>query len=170
MTIFDFTIIFILVVSSLFGFFRGFLKEIISFFSYILAIVSTIWAGPKIYILIELYVEMVLLRVCIAYIMVFLAVLILIESINELLLVLIRVTKISKIDHILGGFFGFIRGVLLTLALVAFCEFTPLKGENWWINAKFLQPSIQILEVIKPFLSKSLKKFGTISQINFVDY
>lgn len=82
MTGFDFVVLTILAVSAVLGLVRGLLKEILSLLAYLLAFVAAIWWGPTVYVWLEPYIETALLRMGIAYAVVFIIVLLAVGLVN----------------------------------------------------------------------------------------
>ena len=84
-----------------------------------------------------------------AYIGVFIAVLLLIGMVNMALSALIDKTGLTPADHGLGAVFGLARGVLFILILVTLAGFTPIPQEPWWKNAMFSKQVVGVVQQIK---------------------
>ncbi|KDD15772.1 CvpA family protein [Bordetella bronchiseptica] len=156
MTGFDFVVLTILAVSAVLGLVRGLLKEILSLLAYLLAFVAAIWWGPTVYVWLEPYIETALLRMGIAYAVVFIIVLLAAGLVNMTLAALIRTTGLTPADHGLGAMFGLARGLVLVLVLVALAGFTPLPQEDWWRDAMFSHSATEAVRQVKSWLPPSL--------------
>ena len=84
-----------------------------------------------------------------AYLGVFIVVLLAIGVINMTLAALLSKTGLTPADHGLGAMFGLLRGVLFVLVLVILAGFTPLPEEPWWKNAMFSKQVVSVVQQIK---------------------
>jgi membrane protein required for colicin V production len=153
---FDFVVLAILGVSFLLGLVRGLLKEVLSLVAYVLAFVAAIWWGPTVYGWLAHLITTPMLRMGIAYVGVFILVLLGVGLINMTLSALIRKTGLSPADHGLGGMFGLARGLLIILILVALAGYTPLPQEPWWRDAMFSHTAVAAVQRLKAWLPPSL--------------
>ncbi|MEI2418607.1 CvpA family protein [Orrella sp. JC864] len=156
MTGFDFVVLAILAISAVLGLVRGLLKEVLSLLAYGLAFVAAIWWGPTVFIWLTPYIETALLRMGLSYAAVFILVLLGVGLLNMTLAALLRGTGLSPADHGLGAIFGFLRGLLLVVVLVALAGYTPLPKEPWWQEAMFSGTAEQAVRQIKLWLPPSL--------------
>ena len=156
MTSFDFIVLAILAVSSVLGLLRGLLKEILSLIAYVLAFMAAIWWGPKMSVWLEAYIDNALLRTGTAYGVVFLTALLLVGLLNVTANLLIQKTGLTPADHGLGMLFGFLRGLVLVLALVTLAGYTELPQEAWWREARLSGAAVGAVQSVKGFLPPSL--------------
>jgi len=155
-TSFDFIVLAILAVSSVLGLLRGLLKEILSLIAYVLAFMAAIWWGPRVSLWLEAYIDNPLLRTGAAYAAVFLCALLLVGLLNVTANLLIQKTGLTPADHGLGMLFGFLRGVVLVLALVTLAGYTELPQEAWWRDARLSSAAVDAVQSIKRMLPPSL--------------
>jgi membrane protein required for colicin V production len=153
---FDFVVLAILGVSCLLGLIRGLLKEVLSLVAYALAFVAAIWWGPTAYGWLAQLISTPMLRMAIAYIGVFIVVLLGVGLVNMTLSALIRKTGLSPADHGLGGIFGLARGLLIILILVSLAGYTPMPQEPWWRDAMFSHTAVAAVQHLKAWLPPSL--------------
>lgn len=156
MTGFDFVVLAILAVSGVLGLVRGLLRELLSLVAYVLAFAAAIWWGPVVYGWLTPYIETTVLRMGVAYAVVFIAVLLGVGLVNMTLAALIRTTGLGPADHGLGGIFGLARGLIIILVLVAVGGYTPLPKEPWWQDAMFSHTAVAAVKHIKSWLPPSL--------------
>lgn len=156
MTSFDYLVLAILLVSALLGLMRGLIKEVLSLCAYLAAFLGAIWWGPRVSGWLEAWLENPLLRTGLAYLAVFLVVLLLVGLLNMTLATLIEKTGLTPADHGLGAMFGLLRGALLVLVLVTLAGYTELPAEPWWTGARLSGASVQAVQQIKQWLPPSL--------------
>lgn len=151
MTGFDFVLLGVLGVSAVLGLIRGLLKELLSLAAYAFAFVAAIWWGPRVaeWHWLTNWITQDFLRVALAYIAVFIAVLLSIGVVNMTLSALIDKTGLTPADHGLGAVYGLARGVLFVLVLVTLAGYTSLPSEPWWKNAMFSKQVVGGVQQIK---------------------
>ena len=149
MTGFDFVVVGVLGVSCVLGLIRGLLKEVLSLAAYAFAFIAAIWWGPRISDWLTSWINQSFLRMTLAYVGVFIAVLLSIGMVNMALSALIDKTGLTPADHGLGAVFGLARGVLIVLIFVILAGFTPLPEETWWKNAMFSKQVVGVVQQIK---------------------
>jgi membrane protein required for colicin V production len=65
---------------------------------------------------------------------------------------LVRKGGMSGTNRVLGGLFGFARGVLVLVALVLLAGLTPLPRERAWRNAVLSQPLESAAILVRTYL------------------
>ncbi|HUH88824.1 MAG TPA: CvpA family protein [Pusillimonas sp.] len=156
MTSFDYIVLAVLGVSAFLGLLRGLVKELLSLVAYAAAFVAAIWWGPTVSTWLAGYIENDLLRTAAAYAAVFIVVLLLVGLVNVTLGALIEKTGLTPADHGMGAIFGFMRGLLIVLVLVALAGYTQLPQEPWWRDARLSGTAEQGIQKIKQMLPPSL--------------
>ena len=157
MTGFDFVLFGVLGVSAALGLIRGQLKEVLSLVAYAFAFLAAIWWGPRVSDWLIIWITQSFLRMTLAYLGVFMTVLLSIGMVNMALSALIDKTGLTPADHGLGAIFGLARGVLFVLLLVTLAGFTPLPAESWWKNAMFSKVVVGVVEQIKTRLPEPVR-------------
>jgi membrane protein required for colicin V production len=155
-TSFDYIVLAIVGASALLGLLRGFVKELLSLVAYAAAFVAAIWWGPRVSIWLNVFIENDLLRTAAAYAAVFIVILLLVGLLNITLGTLIDKTGLTPADHGMGAIFGFLRGMLIVLVLVALAGYTDLPQEPWWREARLSGAAEQGIQQIKQLLPPSL--------------
>jgi membrane protein required for colicin V production len=146
---FDFVLLAILAISVVLGLLRGLLKEVLSLVAYASAFLAAIWWGPTVSEWLTQWISQPFVSMALAYLGVFIVVLLAIGVINMTLAALLSKTGLTPADHGLGAMFGLLRGVLFVLVLVILAGFTPLPEEPWWKNAMFSKQVVSVVQQIK---------------------
>jgi len=129
----DYLILAVLLVSAGLGFLRGIIKEVLSLIAFVAAFLGALNWGPYAAALLGQLISLhPLLLSAIAYIVVFVVVLLTVGMLNLLLTTLIDKTGLGPADQGLGALFGLLRGAVIVLALVVLASYTALHQEPWW--------------------------------------
>jgi len=72
---------------------------------------------------------------------------------------LIERAGLRPVDRVLGGFFGLLRVVILTLALAVLVQMTPAKSQGWWRDSLVADTSLWTLKKMKPVLPDGVGKY-----------
>lgn len=152
MTLFDYLVIFVLLASVVISTMRGLVKEMISLASWIVAfVVANAYGAP----LAQMLPEMVpgeVVRLILAFIVLFIGVRILMGLLGMAVDALIKAGGLSLADRGLGGLFGLGRGLVIVLAAVILCGMTTIPQQDFWKNA-LLSPLAETgARTVKPFL------------------
>ncbi|HLR83283.1 MAG TPA: CvpA family protein [Paenalcaligenes sp.] len=133
MSTLDYFILVVLLISAGLGFVRGIIKEILSLIAFVAAFLGALNWGPYLAALMTDFISFhPLLLSAIAYIIVFVVVLLIVGMLNLLLTTLIDKTGLSPADQGLGVLFGLLRGAVIVLALVVLASYTAIRQEPWW--------------------------------------
>lgn len=132
----DAAIVIICVASALFGYWRGLAKEALSLATWLAAI----WLAWRFAWLVEPrlgeWVAQPELRRWTARVILFLLVLVAGGIAAWFARTLVRATGLSGPDRMLGGLFGFARGVLIVGLLVILMQLGGLDQDPWWQQAR----------------------------------
>lgn len=128
----DLTFIIITTLSVFIGLYRGFIREALSLFVWILAVwVAVTYVNPVSDAL-QNSIANYHMRVIAAFTLLFIATVFLGAMLNHLIGRFIQRTGLTGVDHVLGILFGFLRSMLL-LALIALAiNFTPFVDSQTW--------------------------------------
>jgi membrane protein required for colicin V production len=134
----DLIILGIIAFSILISFWRGFISEVLSFASWVIAFLI---AG-NFYLYLGSYLAQIdqptlqqseLLRNGLAALILFIVSLIFCSLIESLIYRLVEFSSLTTVDRILGGAFGALRGVLIVSALLFFADaFTTASQSDLW--------------------------------------
>ena len=140
MTWFDYTVIIITVWSVLLGWWRGFVYEVLSLFGWVVAYVVARWQAVNVAALTPTGPGMDAIKITIAFVLLFVATLIVSGVVVWLISKLIKSTGLGWIDSLFGSLFGMLRGMLLVLMLVLLAGMTDLPQKPFWREAKLSKP------------------------------
>lgn len=151
MTPVDYLIVLVLVVSAAVGFWRGFVKEALS----LLTLLVAIWLAWRFAALVEPKLSNWAadqeVRIWIARGVIFALVLVLGALASWVARQLIRHTGLTGVDRMLGGAFGFARGVLIVGLLALALDFLDLDQDGWWQSARFRPYAEQVAAAVKKY-------------------
>ena len=138
----DYIILAVVLVSAITGLIQGFLREICSLVSWVLAV----WLAWKIGPSLEPHLGGVLRQapygLWAGRAIVFIAVLVIGGIIGAILNYYVRLSIFSGLDRLLGFLLGLIRGVVIVGVAVLLAQQARLDGEAWWKKSKLL-PTVQ---------------------------
>ena len=153
--IFDFFILFFILVSAFFSFLRGFSHESLSLINWILALLVSYNFGGKLTNLINKFVNNLFFSNGISYLLTFLMIFIFFSILTKKISSLIKKSQIGFVDRTGGFFFGILRGYLI-ICLCFFSFHFFYKGDKFeWIEkSKFNFVTLITNEKIVNFLEE----------------
>jgi len=155
MTWFDYAVISVVVLSVLLALFRGVVREIAALGGWAAALIlSGLFAQDLAQWLPGSLSH--LLRAVIAYLIIFLGVLLLSGVIGLLLAKLFRAAGLGFTDRAVGALFGLVRGVVIVFIGVMLAGLTNLPKEPFWREAALSGPIETAVLAAKPALPKDL--------------
>ncbi len=144
MTVVDWILLAIVLISTAIALVRGFIKEVISLVTWLAAFGVALAFSQPAAVLVPEAVDIPSARVAIAFVALFVIVLILGGIINWAISKLVESTGLSGTDRSVGMVFGLLRGVLIVAGLILLAGFTALPREEWW-HASTLIPHFQVV-------------------------
>lgn len=158
MTEFDYIAIALVVLSAIFGYFRGFVREVFSLLTYLIAAYGTLTFAPTLLsyaydIFNNYYASYVA-----TYVFLFIILLIIIGFINRFISSMISYTGLGGADSFVGLLFGVIRGIAIVILLVIVAGYTDLPKEPWWVNSKFSSKAVNAVIELKKMLPEKYAK------------
>ena len=141
--------------SVLVGLWRGFVFEIVSLLGWLVAFVIANSAGPFLadFVPVASSPEV---KLWIAYIVVFVVILITCTLLARMLRALVSATPLSLVDHLLGGVFGAVRGALILVVAGVLVSLSPYASAPAWKSSHGALWVGLALEGLKPVLPQSL--------------
>ena len=154
MTGFDVAAAGILLVSLLLGLWRGLVYAVLSLLGWPLAFFLSKMFAANVAVLMPITQETA--RVAAAYVLVFIAVLIVWGVLVWLLSRLVKAAGLGWLDSALGGLFGVLRGVLVILVLVWLAGMTQIPEQPFWREARASRTAEDVALLTKAWLPDSI--------------
>ena len=159
MTLFDYTVLFIIGSSVLVSVVRGFTREALSLLGWVIAFllanmlsgVVSEWFAP--------FIKDGTLRVLVAFVAVFVVTLVTASIAGMVASRLLKNAGLGLEDRLLGGFFGFARGLLIVLVLVLVSGLTALPKQPVWSDAVLSPPLEALAAGLKPWLPGAAARY-----------
>lgn len=138
MTIFDWFIIAIIIVSMIVAASQGFLLEVITLAGLILGLLLAFWNYRALAVPFTHVIHSEHIADALAFLLIALGVMIVIGLLGRLISKLAQTAGLGGLDSLLGAVFGIVRGcVLVVIAIIAIAAFLP---QNTWMNGSKLAP------------------------------
>jgi membrane protein required for colicin V production len=138
MTVLDYIILGVLLFSAVAGLIRGFLREVCSLVTWVLAFWLAWRFGPAL----EPHLGGALgsepVRSWAARVPIFILVLMAGAAVGALLNHLVRVSLFSGLDRLLGFVLGVLRGLVVLGVAAIICHAVRLDGEPWWQGSRLV--------------------------------
>ncbi|MDN5752254.1 MAG: CvpA family protein, partial [Nitrosospira sp.] len=135
MTVFDYAVLAILVLSVMLSVVRGVVRELLSLAGWVVAfMVANSFAAGFAPILPSI-IDGELLRTMLAFAGLFLSALLAMGLITMLTSALVRSVGLGFADRFFGSLFGFVRGLMVVLLIVLAAGLTALPQEPFWRKA-----------------------------------
>jgi len=149
MTLVDYGIVFVAIVSALVGVWRGFTTEALSLLA-LLAAIGLAWTFAEPFApSLGNWAEAPEVRLWLARGIIFVVVLVLGSLVSWLARKLIRHTGLSGLDRTLGAAFGLLRAAVLVGLAVIVLQFAEVDREPWWQEARLRPYAERVAEAVK---------------------
>ncbi len=144
----DWLIVAVVAVSSIASLWRGFVREAISLAAWVAAFLLATMFGPAFESLLVDAIENPQIRQLSAFLLLFVATLLVCSLLGYLLSQLLKITGLGLIDRILGMAFGLVRGVVVVLALLLLVKLVLERGGAYpaWYQQSVLIPHLLLME------------------------
>ena len=153
--IFDFFILFFIIISAFFSFLRGFSHESLSLINWVLALFASYNFGGKFTNLINKFINNLFFSNGVSYLLTFLIIFILFSFLTKKISSLIKKSQIGFVDRTGGFFFGILRGYLFVcLCFFSFHFFYKGNKFEWIEKSKFNFVTLITNEKIINFLEE----------------
>ena len=168
----DILIIILTIISMIYGYSRGLMKESLSIFSILISVYISISLYPNISLFIKEYIEMVILADSISFALMFLFLYSLINIFSNFIVSSITNTPIRILDKNFGILFGFFRALLIFSLLNILLNWTLWKKNTpkWLNNSKsMVLINYTSNKLIKILPNRSLKSIEQLFNISLDD-
>lgn len=152
MTPFDLAILALILLSTLFAFVRGVVRELIALVAWVVGFVGAIAFAPTVGAWIPEIPGYPAVRYLIAFAVILIAALVIGAIIAGPLARVIRAAGLGFVDRFLGSIFGMLRGLLVIVGFVLVAGLTTLPRADWWQNSALAPAFITGALALKPWL------------------
>jgi len=157
MTVFDYALLLLLVVTASLGFWRGLVSEVLSLVAWVLAIiVARLYAAQVATWLTA--VDHPVGRHALAFVLIVLAVLVLSGLLRWLLREILKAAGLGVADRILGASFGFVKGLAIAFLIVLAGGLLGVSQASWWRQATFSPMLETAVLAARPWLPETVAK------------
>ena len=152
MTTFDWVVVCIVGLSTLFAFFRGVIRELVALIAWALGVICALAFTPIVGAMLPDIFGHSAIRYILAFALILIAALLLGALVAWPLSKAVRAAGLGFVDRFLGSIFGFVRGTVLMLAFVFVAGLTPLPRSVWWQSAALVPPLVAGVYALRPHL------------------
>jgi len=157
MSAFDLIVIGIVALSTVFAFWRGLIRVVMSLVALIAAVLAAIQFSPAVAAMLPALGDPVT-RYVAAFALIFIVVALVGALLGWVLSRAIRAIGLGFVDRLLGAVFGVARGVLIVVIAVLLAGLTTLPRQEWWQNALLAPPLVIAALSLRPWLPQALAK------------
>lgn len=154
----DYTIIAVLLLSVLISLARGFIREALSLAAWIIAFWVALTFSKNFSVYLTPYLHNPTTSYVTAFIILFIACLLLVASINFVITTMMDKTGISGTDRLLGVVFGFVRGLLFIAILMLAARMTPFPQNNVWKESQLIPRFAPIENCLVQYIPKNIQE------------
>ncbi|OGV77394.1 MAG: colicin V production protein [Methylotenera sp. RIFCSPLOWO2_02_FULL_45_14] len=158
MTSFDYAVLTIIGLSIIFSVMRGMVREMLAILGWVAAFYVGRTYTDQILPMMPVDIPTESLRVLAAFLVLFLATLLLTSLLGIALSAIIRKVGLGWLNRLLGAMFGVIRGLLIVCVLVFLAGLTSVPQDARWRNAMFSAPIEALVISILPWIPENIAK------------
>lgn len=167
MTVVDVVVVFVILLSALFGVLRGFVKEAISLVKWILATWVAATFAPKLSPYIPFDSEAV--NQATAFGLLFICVFIIGAIVSYVVEQFVKKTGLSGADRVFGLLFGFLRGGVIILVFVVIGQKVTLSTQQWWQDSTMLTRFENVAIALHDYTPQGVDSLGVSDVIDPAD-
>lgn len=166
----DIAIILVIGLSLLTGLFRGFVKELISLCTWILAIWLGFHYSQSLDPFLSSYIQDKSARTAVAFIIILFATLLIGGIINAIIVFLLKKSGLGGTDKTLGMAFGFVRGIFIVALLMVAVQLTSLPSEQYAKDSKLYALFTPLVTWLNGYMPEFVKQVKTVDKTeNIID-
>ncbi|HYH41477.1 MAG TPA: CvpA family protein [Burkholderiales bacterium] len=156
MTLFDYVVLAIVAASVMLSVLRGFVREVIALGAWVAAFLAASLLGATVASWLATSIADASIRALVAFGAVFMITLLSVSLLAMAVSGLMKKAGLGLEDRLLGGFFGFARGMLIVMVLVLLAGLTKLPRQPAWTDAMLSPPLEALAGAAKPWLPQIL--------------
>jgi len=154
----DYIILAIILVSAVAGLIQGFLREICSLITWIIAVWLAWKIGPSLAPHLGGVLRQQPYGLWAGSAIVFIIVLVVGAIIGATVNHFVRLSMFSGLDRLLGFVLGLLRGVVIVGVMVILAQASRLDGENWWKKSRLLPTMQPVANLLRALAGDHLPK------------
>lgn len=155
----DYALIGIVTLSALMSLLRGFVREALALAGWVAAVWVAFTFTPDAAELFTAHVDVPSVRMGIAFVVLFVATLVVSGLVVFVVGLLVDKTGLSGTDRMFGMVFGVARGFIIAAILVMLAGLTPMPRDPWW-RASVLLPHFQrVAEQLRTLLPDEVRRY-----------
>ena len=139
---------------SLLGAIRGFVKELMSIFSWVLCVLVAYMYYGILADYVRTFLPGKFLPFIIAFVIIFTTGLLIMSIISKQVSKTVKESPLNSLDRLLGFLFGLTKGIIMVVFVAFILEFTGFQAE-WWSNSK-TKTGYHLLEKYKNIIYEQL--------------
>lgn len=155
MTAFDFVVIGIIGLSTVFAFARGFVRVVISLVAWVVALVAAFQYADTLAAWAPALGDAPRARYIAAFVLIVVVVLLVGALLGWLLSRLVRAVGLGFVDRTLGAVLGLARGLLIVVIGVLIAGLTTFPQQQWWRQAMFAPALVDAALSLRPWLPRA---------------
>lgn len=155
---FDYILLALIGLSSLFGLLRGFIREIVSLVSWVAAFTLAIMFTQSLSLYFEQYIKTPYVAQVLSFLLIMICTLVVGFLVNGILRCFISSAGFVVSNHILGALFGVLRGIVISTFIIFLISISAWREAAWLGNSSIAsglrQPTAWLIEHVKISLPK----------------
>ncbi len=155
MTAFDFVVIGIVGLSTVFAFSRGFIRVVVSLVAWVVALVAAFQYAGTLAAWLPVLANAPRARYLTAFVVLVALVLLAGALLGWLLSRLVRAVGLGVVDRALGAVLGLARGLLIVVIGVLIAGLTTLPEQDWWRRAMLAPVFVDAALSLRPWLPQT---------------
>jgi membrane protein required for colicin V production len=152
MTSFDWIVVAVIGLSTLFAFFRGLIRELVALMAWVLGLIAAVSFTPLVGGWLPDMLGHPAVRYLIAFALIVIGALLLGALVAWPLSHAVHAAGLGFVDRFLGSIFGLARGMLVVVAFVLVAGLTSLPQTLWWQNSALALPLTGAALAVTPYL------------------
>jgi membrane protein required for colicin V production len=153
----DYLILAVVLISAIAGLVRGFLKEVISLITWVLALWLSFRLGESLIPYLGGTLRQPPYGLWAGRAIVFLAVMVLGTIIGAVVSHVVRLSMFSGLDRLLGFLLGMVRGVVMIGIAIVLGQSVKLDGEGWWKRSVLIPQVAPVADFVRAIAGDRLK-------------
>ena len=151
---FDFALIAIVALSTLFAFARGVVREVIALATWVVALVAAFAYAAPVSALFSGFDISAAAKHVLAFALILIAILVAGAILARMLSGAVRAIGLGFVDRMLGAVFGAARGVAVVVLFALIAGATTLPKQDWWQNSMLGRSLAEASLALKPYLPR----------------